>query len=185
MIYVLLGPPASGKSTQAKLLAKERHIPFYSVGALLRAKAKHDRHLAEQVNNGILVPPQTVVSLLRAVSEEHPDGLILDGAFRRPEQIEKIMHLWDKSRVVVIHLTIPEDEIRKRAQKRDQERKDDKPDIVEKRIVRYYTALPSILGRLESFDIPIITVDGAQTITAIHKIILKELKKYDRSTKKS
>ena len=36
MILVFLGPPYSGKGTQAELFAKELSLPFFSLGELIR-----------------------------------------------------------------------------------------------------------------------------------------------------
>ena len=38
MKLILLGPPGSGKGTQASLLSKKKNIPHLSTGAILRSK---------------------------------------------------------------------------------------------------------------------------------------------------
>jgi adenylate kinase len=55
MLYILLGPPASGKGTQAELLAKFLHIPHISTGAVLRELREKRPEVAELIDNGKVV----------------------------------------------------------------------------------------------------------------------------------
>lgn len=187
MIYVFLGPPASGKSTQAKLLGSHFDIPFYSVGGMLRRKAQHDQEIAKKVNSGIMLPAKEVADMITELTQEHPDGIVLDGAFGVADQVDQLARAWNIDRVRVIHVEVPPAVIRERAAHRAHghvKRKDDSPEVVEKRIDRYFQRLPNIHGRLVSYAFPIITVDGTKTIEAIHETILKELHDYDHPTKK-
>ena len=55
----MLGPPGSGKGTQAKLLAKELNIPAISTGQIFRNAIKTNTELGKQVKErmdaGILI----------------------------------------------------------------------------------------------------------------------------------
>jgi len=90
MYVVLLGPPGSGKGTQAALLARRLHVAHISSGELLRATAATDTPLGREVaaiqKAGKLVPDAIT---LRIVAErlQQPDaarGALLDG-FPRTE----------------------------------------------------------------------------------------------------
>lgn len=58
MIIVLLGSPASGKGTQAELIAKEFELYHLQTGEIARKMAKKDPRIREIVNAGKLIPEQ-------------------------------------------------------------------------------------------------------------------------------
>ena len=68
MRLVLLGPPAAGKGTQARLLAAHYGIAQLSTGDMLRAAVKADTeigHLAHEIMaRGELVPDEIVVKII-------------------------------------------------------------------------------------------------------------------------
>jgi adenylate kinase len=91
---VLLGPPGSGKGTQAKRLMEELRIAHVSTGDLLReaVKAQTDlgRKAKEYMDAGKLVPDDLVIALVREKVEALDGGFILDGFPRTTEQAEKL-----------------------------------------------------------------------------------------------
>lgn len=91
MIFIFLGPPGSGKGTQAALIAKNYGINTLSTGDVLRAKAAEDtepgRQLRQIMQSGYLVPGQLVNQLVaEALSELGSKDIILDGYPRTIEQ---------------------------------------------------------------------------------------------------
>ena len=92
---ILFGPPASGKGTQAKLLAETFDIPHISTGHLLReVKADANNHLAKEIanliDNGQLVADDLVNQMVvdRIKKNDCQAGFILDGHPRTEEQVE-------------------------------------------------------------------------------------------------
>lgn len=65
---ILLGPPASGKGTQAALLAAAFSLPAASTGAMLREEKTRNTPLGEEAErwtgNGGLVPDELVLTLV-------------------------------------------------------------------------------------------------------------------------
>jgi len=91
---VLLGPPGSGKGTQAKRLAEEYHIPHVSTGDMLRDEVRRETALGVQAKEimdaGGLVPDKIVAGMIlqRLDQEDCARGVILDGYPRNVEQAE-------------------------------------------------------------------------------------------------
>jgi adenylate kinase len=87
---VLLGPPASGKGTQAELIQNRFGIPTTSTGAILRKQAKERTSLgleAEKIiSKGGLAPDSLVMQVVEEWLETHPDAFLFDGFPRTVEQ---------------------------------------------------------------------------------------------------
>ena len=85
MTILLMGPPGSGKSTQAALLAERLKIPRITASALLAAAAQGDspdgRMIKESMTKGALVPDEMVSKLLinRLGQPDCATGFVLDG----------------------------------------------------------------------------------------------------------
>ena len=85
MIVVILGPPGSGKGTQAQRLAEKLNLVHISAGDILR-KAIADRtdlgkKVKDIVESGRLVPDELVTEVIidRLECDDLRDDLILDG----------------------------------------------------------------------------------------------------------
>jgi adenylate kinase len=85
MKVIFLGPPGSGKGTQAKRMQAVHHIPQVSTGDLLRAAVRQGTALGkaakEHMDAGRLVPDPLVIALIleRIQERDCARGLILDG----------------------------------------------------------------------------------------------------------
>ncbi len=85
MILVLLGPPGSGKGTQAKRLVEEKGWPQLSTGDMLRSAISQKSALGLEakgyMDKGALVPDSVVIGLIaeRTKSVDCADGFVLDG----------------------------------------------------------------------------------------------------------
>lgn len=105
----ILGPPASGKGTQASALADRYDYAHLSTGDMLRAAVEAGTELGQEaapyMERGDLVPDELVLSI---VSEELPDdrGYVLDGFPRTAAQLEAL----DEPLDLVIVLQVPEEE---------------------------------------------------------------------------
>ncbi len=96
MRLILLGPPGSGKGTQANLLQDRFNIPKISTGDILRAAVKDNTELGKQaksyMDKGELVPDEVVIGMIkeRIVEPDCIAGYILDGFPRTIVQAEKL-----------------------------------------------------------------------------------------------
>ena len=96
MNIVLVGPPASGKGTQAKLLAEKFDLVHISTGDLLRNIATQQSELAlqikELIDNGQMVSDELITELLKQHLEkiDHKNGILLDGYPRTVAQAQTL-----------------------------------------------------------------------------------------------
>ena len=85
MIIILLGPPGSGKGTQAKIIKNKHSIPHLSTGDMLRKAVQRETLLGKKVRdvmaNGELVSDQLVLEIIveRISQNDCSKGFILDG----------------------------------------------------------------------------------------------------------
>jgi len=102
VIVVFLGPPGSGKGTQAKKLSQELGLLHISTGDLLREAVKNQTPLGlkarEYMERGELVPDSIMISLIEEVMPEE-GGFILDGFPRTVPQalaLEEMLRAYNK-----------------------------------------------------------------------------------------
>jgi len=118
---VLLGPPGSGKGTQAERLSKNLGLPYIGIGDMLREAVKNKAPLGEKakefMNSGNLVPDPIILELLGKKMEGTKEGFIMDGFPRTLEQAKRLDNLLEEERKnvdVVINLLVGEETILKR-----------------------------------------------------------------------
>lgn len=149
MRIVLLGPPGSGKGTQAALLVKALEIPHISTGALLRNAAKRGTELGLKAkaltDKGELVPDEVISDMIkeRLSREDVANGFILDGYPRNLAQAKSLDVLLKSlnqpvEEAILIDIN-PEQIIKRIAKRAKQEgRADDTEETVRNRL-RVYT----------------------------------------------
>ena len=94
-VFVIAGPPCSGKGTQCKLLAEAHGLVHLCTGDIFRDLATRGTELGLQVkehmDRGCFVPDNVTIELIKE-RLGHPDvkkyGALLDGFPRTPEQAE-------------------------------------------------------------------------------------------------
>lgn len=85
MKIVLLGPPGSGKGTQAAKLINKYSIPQIGTGEILRQAIKEQTDLGlkakEYMNKGLLVPDEVIIELVEQRLSRHDclKGFVLEG----------------------------------------------------------------------------------------------------------
>lgn len=176
MNIVFLGPQGSGKSTQAKLLARHLGVPLISTGDLMRAKARENTALSKRVrdtiNQGNLVDDKTLLAVLKEEfkKSKYEAGMVLDGVPRSQEQAEALAGLISIDKV--FNLVVSEKEGVKRLLRRA--RHDDTPEIIEKRLEQYQTKTRPILEYYRQKGI-LEDIDGERSIEKIQEDIRARL----------
>jgi len=114
---IFLGPPGSGKGTQAQELKKKFVICHISTGDLLRASVAAGGPLGQQLkaimDAGKLVPDDYIIKLIQEnlTKPECKDGFILDGFPRTVPQAEKLDEMLKKDNATLdsaIEFKIPD-----------------------------------------------------------------------------
>lgn len=125
LIIILLGPPGSGKGTQAKRLAQDYQIPHISTGDLFRENMALDTALGSKakafIQAGQLVPDSLVLEMLfdRVSRSDCLRGYLLDGFPRTIPQAEALSTARNPNiPMIVLNLEVPDTIIVKRAEGR-------------------------------------------------------------------
>jgi len=92
--YIFLGPPASGKGTQAKILAEELGLTYFGTGDLMRQEVKKRTHFGQifqsvwTAGKGGLVDDETVLQFVKNKLDEmdQSHGFVFDGFPRTLDQ---------------------------------------------------------------------------------------------------
>jgi adenylate kinase len=93
MNIIFLGPPGSGKGSQAQKLSKSGDFVHFSTGDMLReeieAKSKFGNQISDLIDKGLFVPDELMVSLLkeRLLKVNENQNIIFDGFPRNLDQI--------------------------------------------------------------------------------------------------
>jgi adenylate kinase len=120
VIVMLMGPPGSGKGTQAVRIASRYAVPHISTGDTLRAAVKAGsalgRQVADTLASGGLVSDAVVTDLVRArlAVPDTAGGCILDGFPRTASQAEALDAILGSTTLVVALLVAADDEIVRR-----------------------------------------------------------------------
>jgi adenylate kinase len=121
---ILLGPPGSGKGTQALRIAERYGIPHISTGHILREAVRSGSDLGRQVGAtiaaGSLVSDTLITEIVRTRLQE-PDlasGALLDGFPRTVAQAVALDAMVPADRVIVLLLQVADEEIVRRMMRR-------------------------------------------------------------------
>ncbi|UQA61513.1 adenylate kinase [Polyangium aurulentum] len=180
MIAILVGPPGSGKGTQAKVLTARFGIPQISTGDMLRAAKQAgtlDPRYRAIMDAGGLVPDEAMIELIdkRIDADDCKNGFLLDGFPRTVPQAEALEGLLARRSLTidaVLQLDVPRDLleerlIHRRTDKRSgqiyhlvynppppdaelEHRADDRPEAVGKRLDAYEAMTSALLPYYET-----------------------------------
>ena len=187
MRLILLGPPGSGKGTQAQRLIHRYKIIQLSTGEMLRAAAAAETPIGLQAKDimaaGGLVPDEVVVGIIsdRIDQPDAKKGFILDGFPRTVPQAEALDELLKRKHLkldAVIELRVNESALLERVERRAEEtrargeevRLDDTPEVLTKRLASYRAQTEPLI-HYYSERRKLLTVDGMMTIEHVTREI--------------
>ena len=191
MRIILLGPPGSGKGTQAQLLIQRYGIVQLSTGEMLRAAVAAGTPIGlkakEIMASGGLVPDEVVVGIIsdRIDQPDAKNGFILDGFPRTVPQAEALDDLLRHKHLkleAVIELRVNESALLSRVETRvaqmrergEEVRVDDTPEVLTRRLASYRSQTEPLI-HYYSERRKLSTIDGMMAIDEVTRAIHRQL----------
>jgi len=155
---LVLGPQGSGKGTQAARLSTGHGIPHVSTGDMFRAAIAAGTELGREVEPilaaGELVPDGLTVALIRErlSQADASGGFVLDGFPRNLEQAEALDAMLaqiGRTLDAVLFFDLSDEVALERllGRARDEERPDDTPDVIARRLAIYHEQTEPVVER--------------------------------------
>ncbi|MFP6752212.1 MAG: adenylate kinase [Pirellulaceae bacterium] len=180
MLVIFIGPPGSGKGTQASRLCEHLSIAHLSTGDMFRAAIQEETELGLQaqqyMDRGELVPDQLVVEMVAEALRNAPydDGCLLDGFPRslpQAEALDQILAGEGKQVDVVLELDVDDGILIERLLAR--KRPDDTLDTIHNRLKVYQEQTSPLLNYYRERSL-LTTVNGEGTVDEVHSEILEQ-----------
>lgn len=174
---IFLGPPGSGKGTQAEILAERAGIPTISTGAMLREAVAARTPLGLEVEaimaSGRLADDATMAGVVRArlAQDDTVNGFILDGYPRTLVQAENLAVILGDANLgldAVVQIDVDEEELVRRALGR--KRADDTEDVIRQRLAVYHAQTEPLVEHYSGLGL-LRPVDGNQTIDQVSEAV--------------
>ncbi len=126
MNLILLGPPGSGKGTQARLIRDRHGLVLIATGDILREEIQKEtpvgREVKEIIEAGLYPSDDIVLKIFeQRLRQEKAQGVILDGVPRTLNQAEKVDTMFEQLGIkltMAIQLAVDEEELIKRLSSR-------------------------------------------------------------------
>jgi len=185
MRLVLLGPPGSGKGTQAARLKEYLQVPHISTGDLLRAEVAAGTSLGVQAKEimarGDFVSDEILLGMLedRFARPDTANGFILDGYPRNLVQADALGVLLERIRQPMdfaVQLEVPTDLLVERiaGRAKAEGRDDDSPEVVRNRLDKYTSQTAPVIEYYRQHG-QLTVVDGVGSLDEVFSRLIEAL----------
>jgi adenylate kinase len=185
MRLILLGPPGSGKGTQAKLLCQRLALVHIATGDIFRDAVRSSTPLGQQakafLDQGQYVPDALVNDIIaeRLSRPDRPSSFVMDGYPRTLAQAEALHELLERLQLPVaaaVLLKVSDEEIIRRLQGRlaREQRSDDAAETVRARLAVFHATLPSVIEFYRQQGI-LKAIEGEGSVEQISRAIQSSL----------
>lgn len=177
---ILLGPPGSGKDTQAGYIVRDFGYTEFGAGATLRLAATHDQRIIKYQAQGLLVPDDIIEELFIGFLRANQPPYLLNAFPRDLGQLAslnraiKAEHLTEP---LLLYLDIPSKEVIERLTKRG--RDDDDTSTIQKRYKVFTTQTAPIIEAYSKSG-RILRIDGRPPIETVRLQVHAEIVKLAR-----
>ncbi|MDQ0662917.1 adenylate kinase [Arthrobacter ulcerisalmonis] len=185
---LIIGPPGSGKGTQAGHLARHFRIPAVSTGDIFRSNVSQHTELGNQaaryLDGGRFVPDHLTNALVmdRLLHEDVRCGFLLDGYPRTAQQVtelDRMLAAQAQALDAVIELQAPDAELEQRMHRRAQEqgRTDDTIDVFRRRLDLYHRQTHEVVSVYAGRGI-LVSVNGSGDPDGITALAIAAVEKF-------
>jgi adenylate kinase len=183
---LIIGPPGSGKGTQAQRISERLGVVEISTGDIFRANVKGETPLGieakKYMDKGDFVPDSVTNKTVRdRLSESDVEtGFLLDGYPRTNAQVDyldEILAKRDEKLDVVLQLTADDEELVHRLLGRAEEtgRSDDNEAVIRHRLGLYYEQTEAVVAKYAERGI-LTQVDGIGPINDVTDRVMQAVK---------
>ena len=180
---LIMGPPGSGKGTQASRIADKLGIVAISTGDIFRHNVKTMTPLGVEakgyIDKGDFVPDEVTNRMVadRIAQADAEHGFLLDGYPRTAGQVEALDAMLaeaGQSLSAVVELEVPDAELVERLLKRAQieGRQDDTEDVIQHRLALYHRETEAVIRNYVDRGI-VARVDGTGQIDDVTERLLQ------------
>jgi adenylate kinase len=182
---LIIGPPGSGKGTQAERISTRLGVVAISTGDIFRENVKGETPLGleakKYMDNGDFVPDSVTNKMVRdrLQQEDAVNGFLLDGYPRTTVQVDEldsILASEGQSLDVVLQLTADDDELIRRLLGRAKEtgRSDDNETVIRHRLDLYHQQTEAVVARYAERGI-LAKVDGIGPMDEVTDRVMKAI----------
>ena len=155
---LIIGPPGSGKGTQASRISDRLGIVAISTGDIFRANVKEETPLGVEakkyIDKGEFVPDSVTNNMVRdrLKQPDAADGFLLDGYPRTSGQVDELDNILAEAGSqldIVLQLTADDEELVKRLLGRaaQEGRSDDNEAVIRRRLALYHEETAVVVNR--------------------------------------
>ncbi len=182
---LIIGPPGSGKGTQAERISERLGVVAISTGDIFRANVKGGTPLGleakQYIDNGDFVPDSVTNKMVRdrLLQEDATSGFLLDGYPRttcQVDELDDILASGDQVLDVVLQLTADDEELVSRLLHRAKEtgRSDDNEAVIRHRLDLYHGQTEAVVAKYAERGI-LAQVDGLGGIDDVTNRVIRSL----------